>query len=207
MADKIKFSQDRSVIIMGQQGWGKSTLGNSLIQEISKHIPIIVFNTQGGNQFMQSKNVAVYSPPTIKQNNDLLKLFNKFIVLLRAKFSNFGIYIVDLEKFFLEKSVISFDTSELKDLYVSGRHQRILKIIECKQPRFIPQTIIANSNLLFIGYLLQNDRKNLTDYVSKEELRDLKKYEFVCVDMWEGNRYVVNTKLELIKTLKPLNEL
>ncbi|MEM3859082.1 MAG: ATP-binding protein [Candidatus Micrarchaeaceae archaeon] len=204
--NSLKFSQDRSVIIMGQQGWGKSTLGNSLIRELSKHIPIIVFNTEGGKQFVQDKNVAVYNPD-LEGRKDLLKLFNKFIVLLRAKFSNFGIYIVDLEKFFLEKSVISFETSELKDLYVSGRHQRILKIVESKQPRFIPQTIIANSNLLFIGYLLQNDRKVLSDYVSREELRALKKYEFVCVDMWTGERCVVNSKFEFVKSLKSLNEL
>ncbi|MEM0050108.1 MAG: hypothetical protein QXW39_06215 [Candidatus Bathyarchaeia archaeon] len=182
----VAIDQSRKICIMADSGWGKTTLTKNIISELSRAYKVFIYNTDF-EVFPQSQNVIPLKPDINKVGDiDYLSLV---ITRLRANFSNFVLVITDLDKFFDKTTPTTIKSEGLKDLYGTGRHQRILTIIESKQPRYIPSKILANSNLFYIGKFTElEDAKRLRNYVSEEEIASLQKYEFIEYDKWNGEK-------------------
>lgn len=174
---------------MGDSGSGKTTLLTYLALNVSKKWSVYIYNTDYEN-FPIKDNLIPIKPDYNKVDD--IEYLGYVINGLRAKYNNFCIIITDLDKFY-DKTISTSKKSEpIKDLYGTGRHQRILTIIESKQPRYIPSKILANTNLFYISKFTEiEDVKRLKNYADVDTLKSLKLHEFVEVDKWTGSVRIV----------------
>lgn len=195
----VKINQSRKIVIMADSGWGKTTLLKTIITELGMSYPVFIYNTDY-EVMPVNKSIMPLKPDYDKVSD--IKYLSLVIDRLRAKFNNFVICITDLDKFFDNTTSQNIGASGLKDLYGTGRHQRILPIIESKQPRYIPSKLLANSNLFYIGKFTEiEDVKRLKGYVTAQELSVLEPHQFIEYDKWTGNKkkvMVVNNDITYI---------
>ncbi len=182
----VKMNMTRKICIMGDTGSGKTTLLKSIITELSIYNKVFIYNTD--YELMPiSKNITPLKPDYEKSSD--INYLSLVIDRLRAKMNNFVFCIIDLDKFFDNTTSNNIGAGGLKDLYGTGRHQRILTIIETKQPRYIPSKLLANSNLFYLGKFTEiEDLKRLRNYASVSELGVLHPYEFFEIDKWTGKK-------------------
>ena len=199
----ITLNQSRKITIMGDSGSGKTTLLKNILDTLSKKWVCYIYNTDY-EIFKMSDMVKPIKPDYSK--NDSLDYLGDIINTLRAKKSNFVFAITDLDKFYDKSSALSYSSEPIKDLYGTGRHQRILTIIESKQPRYIPSKILANTNLFYISkFTEQEDARRLKSYVDIKIISKLKKYEFLEYDKWTGESRIIRLDNNNIKVIKELN--
>ncbi len=199
----ITLNQSRKITIMGDSGSGKTTLLKNILDTLSKKWVCYIYNTDY-EIFKMSDMVKPIKPDYSK--NDSLDYLGDIINTLRAKKSNFVFAITDLDKFYDKSNALSYSSEPIKDLYGTGRHQRILTIIESKQPRYIPSKILANTNLFYISkFTEQEDARRLKSYVDIKVISKLNKYEFLEYDKWSGQSRIIRLDNDNIKVIKELN--
>ena len=199
----ITLNQSRKITIMGDSGSGKTTLLKNIIDTLSKKWVCYIYNTDY-EIFKMSDMVKPIKPDYSK--NDSLDYLGDIINTLRAKKSNFVFAITDLDKFYDKSNALSYSSEPIKDLYGTGRHQRILTIIESKQPRYIPSKILANTNLFYISKFTElEDARRLKSYVDIKVISKLNKYEFLEYDKWSGQSRIIRLDNDNIKVIKELN--
>lgn len=182
----MEIDQSRKIMILGDSGWGKTTLMLSIINELASRWHVYIYNTDF-EQFPITNMITPMKPDINNVSN--VEYLSLVIDRMRAKFKNYVFVITDLDKFFESTSPMSKISDSLKDLYGTGRHQRILVIVETKQPRYIPSKLLANSNLFYIGkFTEQEDIRRLKGYISAEEMAQLQKHEFWEYDKNTGNK-------------------
>ncbi|MEM3264673.1 MAG: ATP-binding protein [Thermoplasmata archaeon] len=188
----VKINQSRKICIMADSGWGKTTLLKSIITELGAVYTVFIYNTDY-EPMPVNKNIVPLKPDYDKVGD--INYLSLVIDRLRAKFNNFVICITDLDKFFDNTTSQNIGASGLKDLYGTGRHQRILPIVESKQPRYIPSKILANSNLFYIGKFTEvEDVKRLKNYVTGKELSELEPHVFWEIDKFTGEKKKIMVK-------------
>ncbi len=194
----VKITPARKITILADSGWGKTTLLKSIIGELSNYFTVYIYNTDY-ERFPEKDNIYPLKPVFDKVAD--INYLSLVIERLRAKYSNFVICITDLDKFFDNTTSLNIGSSGLKDLYGTGRHQRIIPIIESKQPRYIPSKLLANTNLFYLGKFTElEDVKRLKGYATMEELTALKPHEFIEYDKWENvKRHVMVVNNEIVE--------
>jgi GTPase SAR1 family protein len=190
-------------MIMGDSGSGKTTLLKHFIDRFSKKWTCYIYNTDY-EIFIMNDWIKPIKPDFNK--NDDIEYLGDIITQLRAKKNNFVFAVTDLDKFYDKSNVLSTKSNPIKDLYGTGRHQRILAIVETKQPRYIPSKILANTNLFYISKFTEiEDVKRLRNYADSGVLSSLNRYEFLEIDKWTMQRRIVKLDNGQIKVLKELN--
>lgn len=196
----VQINQSRKITIMADSGWGKTTLLTTIIKELSEHYTVFIYNTDYEQLPINSSIIPL--KPDFERVSDISYL-SMVIDRLRSKYNNFVIAITDLDKFFDNTTSQNIGSSGLKDLYGTGRHQRILPIIESKQPRYIPSKLLANSNLFYLGKFTEvEDLKRLKSYVTPQELAVLQPHQFLEIDKWSGKKQkimVINNEIQVIE--------
>lgn len=184
---------------MADSGWGKSTLSRYITDKLSASWLVYIIDTDYEFENESRKNVIILSPDFDYAGD--IKYLSSIIDRLREK-SNFVLVITDLDKYFEDASVLVHGSKGLKDLYGTGRHQRVLPIIEAKQPRYIPSKVFSNSNLFYIGSFNEvEDTRRLKNYASVNELQALNPHEFIEVDRWARTKRkvkIVDNQLKYI---------
>lgn len=207
----MKLNTDRKIGLFAMSGYGKSTLGNFLIESYSQKVPVIIYNTDYEDLKFNSKNVIVLAPDVHKVDD--LEYLNRIIRKLRSKYSNFMLYIRDIDVFFDDKKSADKFAKELKNLASTGRHQRIGLIYESKQLKYMPLKVISNTNLIFFGNFSEvDDVKRLKNFAAKKEITSLKSPAFIMYDRITNERFLVHLDMERGKLvndmkLKDLSEI
>lgn len=199
----VVINQSRKIMILGDSGSGKTTLLKYLIDNFSKKWVCYIYNTDY-EVFKMNDRIKPIKPDYDKTDN--MDYLSDIITTLRAKKNNFVFAITDLDRFYDKSSVLSNKSEAIKDLYGTGRHQRILTIAETKQPRYIPSKLLANTNLFYISKFTElEDVKRLRNYANTKTLLSLKKYEFLEVDKWNMQSRIITLSNNEIKVIKNIN--
>lgn len=205
----VVINQDRGICIMAQKRYGKTYLMRAIIRELIGKYQIVLVNTDledEFNEFVPNSSFGDLRLPLDKIGD--LKYLNLVLATIRSKMNNFILCITDLDKYYEDTNTLSKASSEIKDLYGTGGHQRILPIIETKMPAFIPKKTIMNNNLFYIGqYRDATNLQLLKNYATKDEIRNLVKPQFIEIDMWTNKRNVVEVKDNELTIIKELPEL
>jgi hypothetical protein len=194
----MKLNMSRVIGIYAPQKYGKTQLAKFLAKKyIENGIDVFLYDTDM-EQFSIYKDINVN---IIKSKNlsDLenQKFFNKTIIYLRAHYTNFLLIIEDIDKL-IQSKIKSKETLEIYKLASDSRHQRIAIIYTTKTPSYIPTTLRNNTNLLFFGKFVEPLAIDyITKSVDKEIYKQIKKPEFVMLDVWEAT--VKRVKLDLNK--------
>ena len=203
----VKINQDRGICILAPKRYGKTTLLKSLCKELSTKYDVIIYNTNYESwDDIKNPHLAPFEPDAKKVHS--IAYLSTIIQKIRANMNNFVLVIVDLDAFFESEGATTLKANELRDLYGTGGHQRIMAVIEAKAPKYIPPKVIDNNNLFYIGQfkdLDNNDR--LHNYATRQELGSLKRHQFIEVDNWDNTRKiveVVNGEIVTIRDLPPL---
>ena len=200
----VVINQSRKIIILGDSGSGKTTLLKHLIDKFSQKWPCYIYNTDY-EPFKMNDRIKPIKPDYNK--NDDIEYLGDIITTLRAKKNNFILAITDLDKFYDKSSVLSKKSEPIKDLYGTGRHQRIFTIVETKQPRYIPSKILANSNLFYISkFTEKEDVMRLSNYADKKVLKSINKYYFLEIDKWTMQSRIVKLENDELKVIKEINK-
>jgi hypothetical protein len=203
----VQINQDRGICVVASKRYGKTTLLRSLLAELSQKYTVIIYNTNYENfDDIKNDNLAAFEPDPKRVHS--IEYLSKVIKTLRAHQSNFVIVIIDIDAFFEGIGTMTIKADELRDLYGTGGHQRILPIIEVKAPKYVPTKILDNSNLFYIGNFRDLDNQDrLRNYASREELSSLDRHQFIEVDSWTGRRCLVQVQNGEIITLRELNNM
>ncbi len=192
-----KFNTDRIVGVYAPSRYGKTNVLANLISTIP--IPIIIFDTNLEwtkrpelIKKISGRGVLVASPQT-KQQMSSIAFLNKFIKEVRNNASNIIIYIEDLEVFFNEKSNPKDFFGEIKDLAERGGHSNISLWYSSKQLKYIPRTVISNTNLFYFGSFMEREDINLANNLCSPEydVRKINKPNFIRVDRWDMSKKIV----------------
>jgi hypothetical protein len=179
----IDIDTNRIIGLYAPQNYGKSFMAKYLASLISPHVPVFVYDTnfEANTNYKGLKNV--YAIHSLKKSEmEDAKFFNKAIIELRMKQSNFFFVIEDIDKL-LDTSHKTKDTLEIFKLASDSRHQRIGIIYLTKEPSYIPVKLRANTNMFMIGQFLEPVHlKYLSEMVNKKLIKKLKKPEFILFD-------------------------
>jgi hypothetical protein len=181
--ENIQIDTNRIIGLYAPQNYGKSYFARHIINAISGHIPVFVYDTnfEADTNYASMKNVfAIHSVK--KSEMETPAFFNKAILTLRAKQSNFYLVIEDIDKL-IETSHKTKDTLEIFKLASDSRHQRIGIIYLTKEPSNIPVKLRSNTNLFLVGQFLEPTHlKYLGEMVDRKIIKTLKKPEFILFD-------------------------
>jgi hypothetical protein len=200
-----KINQDRGILIMARKRYGKTHLLKAMLKELRTRYTIIIYNTNYEDfTEVTTPNTCVTLEPDRERLADIDYL-SETIKKIRAHMSNFILVIIDLDKFFDGTGSQTNKAKELKDLWGTGGHQRIMPIIEAKMPRYIPPKVIANNNLFYIGQFKDPvDQVRLQSYATREELSGLTQPEFIEVDDWTNTRRIIVVQNGIITPVRDL---
>lgn len=183
----MKLSTNRKIGVFSQSNYGKTYLVKSLIEFICRSGGrVVVYDTDHMDsrfKFSSVKGCKVFKPATGRECDP--KYLDWFLTQMKAKYSDFYVFIDDLDSFFDEHSSLGFDFGELKSLASKGRHQRIGLIYATKMCSFLPTQIIQNTNLFYIGsFPTAKSIKQIDKVVSMDDILKLNyaSHEFIEID-------------------------
>ncbi len=180
---EINLNTNRIIGLYAPQEYGKSFFARYFAKIIASHIPVFVYDTnfEANTNYAGIKNVfAIHSIK--KSEMESPEFFNKAILDLRAKQSNFFLIIEDIDKL-LDTSHKTKNTLEIFKLASDSRHQRIGIIYLTKEPSNIPVKLRANTNMFLIGQFLEPVHiKYLSAMIDKKLIKSLIKPEFILFD-------------------------
>ena len=199
----MQLNTNRIIGFYAPQNYGKTYLMSKLIEQISTHIPVFVFDTNFERLTaypQNSKNIMFIKAKNIV-NQEKPEFLNTAITYLRAHNTNFFLVIEDIDKL-IETSNKTKETLEIFKLASDSRHQRIGIMYATKEPTNIPVKLRSNTNLFFIGQFIEPAHiKTLSGMVDKKQLKSLKKPEFLMLDRYTNDikkvAYVNNKLVEL----------
>jgi len=203
----VLINQDRGICIFGRKRYGKTFLLKVILRELSAKYTIIVYNTNFEDfSDIKNENLGIFNPDPKRANQ--IDYLSGIIKKMRAADSNFVIVIIDLDKFFEGVGSQTIKADELKDIWGTGGHQRIMAIIESKAPKYLPTKVIDNNNLFYIGQYKDLDNQDrLKNYATRKELQSLDRHQFIEVDDWTGKRNLVEVKNGEIITIRELSDI
>lgn len=189
---------DRQIGFFAPARWGKTNGIANFVSSIPA--PIIIYDTnhEWENQpnlkfIVNKKGNAIIFKPDYQREGDI-EYLNQFIKIIREKRSNIWIYIEDIEKFYNDETRgKSGFYGEIKELSERGGHQRIGLIYSAKQFKYIPKSLISNTNLFYIGSFVEGRDISIANGMLKPEFdsSDLHKPQFVKLDRWSGEKSIV----------------
>jgi len=183
-----KFSVNRKIGVFAISNAGKTYLIKSIIEYLcSQGEQVVIYDTDhmDGNKFDFTgiKGCHPFNPKVGMEDNP--EYLNKFLTVIKSKYSNFYLFIDDVDSFFDEHGANAFDFGELKSLASKGRHQRIGLIYASKMASFLPSQLIQNTNLFYVGtFPTERSIKQLDKIVSFKEIHGLnfEAHEFLEID-------------------------
>lgn len=177
---------NRIIGMYAPQNYGKTYAMSKLAVEIAKHIPVFVYDTNFERLVAYPQNVPnLYFIKAQKiSQQETPEFLNDAILHLRANYSNFFLFIEDLDKL-IKSNVKTAETMEIFKLASDSRHQRIGIVYATKEPTNIPVKLRSNTNLFFIGQFIEPTHlKTIGGYVDKKLIKGLKKPEFIMLDRY-----------------------
>jgi hypothetical protein len=186
--DNTILDTNRIIGLYAPQNYGKTYAMAKLAREISEHVPVFVYDTNFERlsaypqdlpnlRFIKAKKISKQETP---------EFLNTAILTLRANYSNFFLFIEDLDKL-IRTNTKSADTMEIFKLASDSRHQRIGICYATKEPTNIPVKLRSNTNLFFIGQFIEPAHlKVINGYVDKKLIRGLVKPEFIKLDRYNN---------------------
>jgi hypothetical protein len=180
----MKLNTNRIIGLYAPPNYGKTYLMDKLVGEISKHVPVYIYDTnfEGITAYKQKNPNVFFIKAKNVANQEKPEFLNTAITYLRSRGSNFFIVIEDLDKL-IETSNKTKETLEIYKLASDSRHQRIGVIYATKEPTNIPVKLRSCTNLFFIGNFIEPQHlKTISGMVDKKILKNLKKPEFVMLD-------------------------
>ncbi len=180
---------NRIIGFYAPQNYGKTYMMSKLVMQIAEHIPVFVYDTnfERLTAYPQAhKNISFVKAKNIV-NQEKPEFLNTTITYLRANHSNFFFVIEDIDKL-VETSHKTKETLEIFKLASDSRHQRIGIIYATKEPTNIPVKLRSATNLFFIGQFIEPQHvKTLSGLVDKNQLKALKKPEFLMLDRYTND--------------------
>lgn len=193
----VEFSTDSKIGIFAQSGYGKTYLATEIISFICNHGGrVVVYDTDYNDRrykWSSLPNCKVFSPKNSLATSPAY--LNSFIKELRAKYTNFFIFIDDIDVFFNKSSVLSSLFEELKDISSRGRHSRIGLIYTTKTAFYIPSQLVQNTNIFYVGsFPTTKSIKSLIEFISYSDIESLnkEKHEFLEVDIMSNAKKKVS---------------
>lgn len=181
------FSVNRKIGVYAQSNYGKTWLIRELIKYYASNgVPVVVYDTDHMDlkyKFSAIKNCIVFQPAVGKEDDP--QYLNKFLNVLKSKYSNFMVFIDDLDSFFDSNSALSFEFEALKSAASKGRHQRMGLIYASKMAAYIPTQLVQNTNLFYIGsFPTAKSIKSIDKIVSFDDIKklDYQQHEFIEID-------------------------
>lgn len=177
---------NRIIGMYAPQNYGKTYAMSKLAVEIAKHIPVFVYDTNFERLVAYPQNIPnLYFIKAQKiSQQETPEFLNDAILHLRANYSNFFLFIEDLDKL-IKSNVKTAETMEIFKLASDSRHQRIGIVYATKEPTNIPVKLRSNTNLFFIGQFIEPTHlKTIGGYVDKKLIKGLKKPEFIMLDRY-----------------------
>lgn len=182
----MQLDTNRIIGFYAPQNYGKTYLMSKLVDLISDHIKVFVYDTnfERLTAYPQGKsNISFIKAKTVS-NQEKPEFLNTAIMLLRSNYSNFYLVIEDIDKL-VESSHKTKETLEIFKLASDSRHQRIGIIYATKEPTNIPVKLRSSTNLFFIGQFIEPAHvKTLSNMVDKKMLKMLNKPEFLMLDRY-----------------------
>lgn len=187
---------NRKILLIGNTGYGKTYAVHSILKELQKKdYGIFMYDTNAEiSNFSDIKGLQFY--PTeqshVKQRNDLNEL-NKFIKIVRTQMKKPSfLFIDDIESFFFDTTAKAKSQSLIKDLYSRSRHISLGIIVCSKQLTFLPNLILSQSNLLYIGRFDIKDRSSYEKAQGLTEIDlstlDYQNHEFLKIDSYDNTQ-------------------
>lgn len=199
--DTLILDTNRIIGIYASQNYGKTYLTSNLVNIISEHTNVFIFDTnfERLSKYPQNKKNIKFIKAANIINQSSVEFLNEALLYLRSKNNaNFYIVIEDIDKI-VENAHKSKKIIELFNLASDSRHQRIGIIYITKEPVNIPVKLRSNTNLFFIGsYIEPAHVKTLSAIVDKKLLKSLVKPEFIMFDRYNSrvNKVIIkNDKL------------
>ncbi len=195
-----KIDINRKILFLGNTGYGKTYAVHSILKNLNeKGYGIYFYDTNAEiEKFKDIKGLQYY--PTaqthITERNSLEEL-NKFIKIIRSQMKKPAfLFIDDVESFFFDTTAKAKNQALIKDLYSRSRHLSLGIIVCSKQLTFLPNLILSQSNLLYIGRF---DIKDKASYEKAQALTkinlsilDFEKHEFLKLDSYNNSEDIVN---------------
>ena len=185
----MQLDTNRIIGFYAPQNYGKTYMMSKLVMQIAEHIPVFVYDTnfERLTAYPQAhKNISFVKAKNIV-NQEKPEFLNITITYLRANHSNFFFVIEDIDKL-VETSHKTKETLEIFKLASDSRHQRIGIIYATKEPTNIPVKLRSATNLFFIGQFIEPQHvKTLSGLVDKNQLKALKKPEFLMLDRYTND--------------------
>ena len=179
---------NRIIGLYAPQNYGKTYAMKSLAEQISAHIPVFIYDTnfERLTAYPQNHQNIYFLKATKPGMQEQPEFLNETLLTLRSRYSNFFIFIEDLDKLIKTNQRIA-ENSEIYKLASDSRHQRIGIVYATKEPVNIPVKLRANTNLFFIGQFLEPSHlKTLSGFVDKAQIKALKKPEFIKLDRYDN---------------------
>ncbi len=191
---------NRKILFLGNTGYGKTYAVHSILKNLNeKGYGLYMYDTNAEiSKFLDIKGLQYY--PTTQSNitaRNSLQELNKFIKIIRSQMKKPSfLFIDDIESFFFDASPRDKKSSLIKDLYSRSRHLSLGIIVCSKQLTFLPNLILSQSNLLYIGRFDAKDRSSFEKAQSltkiKLDVLDFEKHEFLKLDSYSNSEDIVN---------------
>lgn len=178
-----------------------------MLKELSSKFEIVIYNTNYEDfSDIETEHIAIFDPDKTRASS--IAYLSEIIKRMRAAMNNFVLVVIDLDRFFESTTSQTIKAAELKDLWGTGGHQRILPIIESKMPKYVPAKVIDNNNLFYIGQFKDPDnQRRLKAYATPEELGALDRHQFIEIDDWTNKRCLVEVSNGEITTIRELPDI
>lgn len=206
-----ELSTDRKIGIFAPSNYGKGWALHQILRQIPRDILLFIYDTDFEKDIGKPKfpyayaelpNAVIFTPPATAEG-EALGFLGEYIAQVLARTENRpgfdyrGAFIVipGLDLFFMHGTAASFEASSLKNLASRGRHQRTGLIYDTKRTAFIPDDLVANTNLFYFGKLtLEGDKAKVKSYVTTEDLTrlDAQTHKFLRLDMLTGQKDVTD---------------
>jgi hypothetical protein len=166
----------------------------ALAMQISEHIPVFVYDTnfERLTAYPQNRKNLYFLKAMKPGLQEKPSFLNETLLTLRARYSNFFIFIEDLDKL-IQTNQRTAENSEIYKLASDSRHQRIGLLYATKEPTNIPVKLRANTNLFFIGQFIEPSHlKTIGSFVDKDMVKKLKKPQFIKLDRYDNTVEMVS---------------
>jgi hypothetical protein len=185
---------NRIIGLYAPQNYGKTYAMKALAMQISEHIPVFVYDTnfERLTAYPQNRKNLYFLKAMKPGLQEKPSFLNETLLTLRARYSNFFIFIEDLDKL-IQTNQRTAENSEIYKLASDSRHQRIGIVYATKEPTNIPVKLRANTNLFFIGQFIEPSHlKTIGSFVDKDMVKKLKKPQFIKLDRYDNTVEMVS---------------
>ncbi len=192
-----ELNTDRIIGFVSPARYGKTNSIARMIQSIDLPIAIYDTNYEWTTQPQLRKivnekgNIIVLSPR--KDKNTDMQYLNTFLNKILSTSTNLFIYVEDLEVFFNDTHNYTKFYGTIKQIAERSGHSRVGFIYSAKQLKYIPLSIINNTNLFYFGQLIEQKDISTANGIVKPEydVRKIHKPIFIKVDRWDMSKKLV----------------